>query len=168
MHRNVSSTVILYDAVHWNVSSTVIVRCCASKRLFNRYIVWCCAWKRLFNRYIVRCCALKRLFNRYCKIKIIPSSVSTANSINDEGDNSKVVRLTQLRHWPGNNELQSATTWNLCLYWVFSGCVEVAMKQNPRWWLLIFKGWCPAIPHEPWGCTLLTTKMHKKDCICGR
>ena len=33
--------------------------------------------------------------NRYCKIKIIPSSVSTANSINDEGDISKVVRLAQ-------------------------------------------------------------------------
>ena len=31
---------------------------------------------------------------RYYKIKNHPSSVSTANSINDEGDISKVVRLT--------------------------------------------------------------------------
>ena len=39
-------------------------------------------------------CESERLCNRYCKIEIISSSVSTANSINNEGDINKVVRLT--------------------------------------------------------------------------
>ena len=48
------------------------------------------------------CCASKRLFNRYCKIKIFSSSVSTANSISNEGDISKVVWLTlkEIQSWP--------------------------------------------------------------------
>ena len=30
------------------------------------------------------------------------------------------------------------------------------------------EGWCPAIPHGPLGCILLTTIMREKGCFCGR
>ena len=30
------------------------------------------------------------------------------------------------------------------------------------------EGWCPAIPHGPLGCILLTTIMRGKECFCGR
>ena len=53
---------------------------------------------------------MKGLFNRYQKIKIIPSSVFTVHSINDEDDINKVVQLN-IQSIAHIVDLLSASKW---------------------------------------------------------